>query len=153
MIDALSAEQRAFVSPDWLERVRGSARTDPWLHGFQIVHRASGMPIGTCGFKGSPTSDGVVEIAYAIDPDHQGNGFATEAAMALATFASTDASVRVVRAHTLPEKNASTRVLVKSGFEFAGEVVDPEDGRVWRWELSTNARTRSEYANDGSSRQ
>jgi [ribosomal protein S5]-alanine N-acetyltransferase len=53
---------------------------------------------------------------------------------ALVEFAAADQGVRIVRAHTLPERNASTRVLEKCGFEFTGEVVDPEDGPVWRWE-------------------
>ncbi len=39
-------------------------------------------------------------------------------------------------AHTLPAPNASTRVLAKCGFERTGEVEDPEDGLVWRWERS-----------------
>ena len=42
--------------------------------------------------------------------------------------------VRQVIAHTLPEPNASTRVLQKAGMTFAGEVIDPDDGRVWRWQ-------------------
>jgi len=42
--------------------------------------------------------------------------------------------VRLIRAHTLPEPNASTRVLQKCGFEQVGEVTDAEDGLVWRWE-------------------
>jgi RimJ/RimL family protein N-acetyltransferase len=41
---------------------------------------------------------------------------------------------RTIRAHTMPEQNASTRVLEKCGFRWLGEVVDPEDGAVWRWE-------------------
>lgn len=41
---------------------------------------------------------------------------------------------RRTRAHTLPERNASTRVLEKCGFTLVGEVVDPDDGVVWRWE-------------------
>ena len=40
-----------------------------------------------------------------------------------------------VIAHTLPEKNASGRVLTKAGMQFMGEVQDPEDGLVWRWQL------------------
>jgi RimJ/RimL family protein N-acetyltransferase len=43
--------------------------------------------------------------------------------------------VRLVRAHTLPESNASTRVLTNCGFRKTAEVVDPDDGPVWRWEL------------------
>ena len=41
--------------------------------------------------------------------------------------------VRSVVAHTLPQRNASTRVLEKAGMQYVGEVEDPEDGRVWRW--------------------
>ena len=59
---------------------------------------------------------------------------ATEAAEGLASFAFGSGRVRVVRAHTLPEPNASTRVLAKCGFRYIGEVIDPEDGLVWRWE-------------------
>jgi RimJ/RimL family protein N-acetyltransferase len=40
----------------------------------------------------------------------------------------------LIRAHTLPEMNASCRVLEKAGFKRLGEVIDPEDGLVWRWE-------------------
>jgi RimJ/RimL family protein N-acetyltransferase len=75
-----------------------------------------------------------VEIAYGVDPDHRGKGYATEAAEGLVTHAFGDPRVRVVRAHTLPEPNASTRVLTKCGFRRIGEVIDPEDGLVWRWE-------------------
>ena len=43
--------------------------------------------------------------------------------------------MRLVRAHTLPHENASTRVLTKCKFSCVGEVMGPEDGLVWRWEL------------------
>lgn len=45
------------------------------------------------------------------------------------------AQIRAFRAHTLPEVNASTRVLEKCGFRHAAEIHDPVDGPVWRWEL------------------
>jgi len=75
-----------------------------------------------------------VEIAYSIDPDHQGRGHATEAARAMTRYAFSQPQVRLVIAHTLPKTNASTRVLSKCGFRKMGEVVDPEDGPVWCWE-------------------
>src|SRR5205085_256855 len=93
------------------------------------------VAIGQCGFKGPPDGEGCVEIAYGIDPEHRGNGYATEAAGALVQYAFASDLVRVVRAHTLPELNASTRVLSKCGFRNVGEVVDPDDGLVWRWEI------------------
>jgi RimJ/RimL family protein N-acetyltransferase len=124
------------VSPAWIERLRESAATpaDPWVHGFGVIHRESGAMMGTTGFRGPPDDDGVVEIGYGIVPAYEGHGYATEAAAALVTFAFDHDAVRLVRAHTLPEANASTRVLGKNGFTFSGPVEDPEDGLVWRWE-------------------
>ncbi|MBD1877257.1 GNAT family N-acetyltransferase [Coleofasciculus sp. FACHB-T130] len=86
-----------------------------------------------------PDQGGVVEIAYGVDPEYQGRGYATEAARALVNFAFRSGQVRLVRAHTWAENNASMRVLAKCGFECIGEVVDPEDGLVWRWELQREA--------------
>jgi RimJ/RimL family protein N-acetyltransferase len=133
-IEAMSPADRAEVSPDWLARVRASTAGDPWALGFAVVHRASGTAIGTCGYKGPPDPDGVVEISYGIDPDHRGKGYATETAAGLVTYAFGDSRVREVRAHTFEKANASTRVLTKCGFRCIGEVIDPEDGLVWRWE-------------------
>jgi [ribosomal protein S5]-alanine N-acetyltransferase len=131
----------ADISPAWLARLRTApaADVDPWTFGFAVVHREAWLVIGTAGFKGPPDADGTVEIAYGIVPDHQNRGYATEAAAALVAFAVGDGRVRLVRAHTLPTPNASTRVLTKCGFGRVGDVVDPEDGAVWRWERRTPA--------------
>ena len=138
-VEGMSPSDLAELSPLWLARVRSSTSPDPWVHGFTIMFRATEGVIGSCAYKGPPDSEATVEIAYGIHPPHQGQGYATEAARALSTFAFQSGQVKVVRAHTLPENNASTRVLTKCGFEFVGEVVDPEDGLVWRWELKPTA--------------
>ena len=124
------------VSPEWLAALRESPVANPWRHGFFVVHRESGVVIGSAGFKGPPDDNGTVEIGYGIVPDHQGKGYATEAAAALLDFARANGEVRRFLAHTLPESNPSTRVLEKCGFSHAGTVVDPVDGPVWRWERS-----------------
>jgi RimJ/RimL family protein N-acetyltransferase len=124
------------VSPEYRARLDADTNTepDPWTHGFALVHRADRIVVGMAGFKGPPGDEGVVEIAYGVAPAYQGQGLATEAARALVGFAFDDAGIHVVRAHTLPTSNASTRVLTRCGFRFVGDVVDPEDGPVWRWE-------------------
>ena len=132
--EQMQPHERAEVSPAWLALLDGSSPADPWIHGFVLVHRASGGIIGRCGFKGPPGADGLVEIAYGVAPEHQGRGYATEAAEALVTYALSSGLVRGVRAHTLPQPNASGRVLTKCGFRQIGEVMDPDDGLVWRWE-------------------
>jgi ribosomal-protein-alanine N-acetyltransferase len=122
------------ASPVWLEQLRDARAANPWVHGFALVDKESNQIIGTAGFKGPPDEDGVVEIAYAIVPSFRDRGYATEAASFLFSFALADERVRVVRAHTLPSTSASTRVLTKCEFVRTGEVTDPEDGIVWRWE-------------------
>lgn len=122
------------VSSKWIEALRSAPGPDPWQHGFWITERGGREVVGGAGFKGPPDAGGIVEIAYGLAPSHEGRGYATEAAGALVRYAAADPRVRVVRAHTLPTANASTRVLTKCGFVHIGDVVDPEDGPVWRWE-------------------
>ena len=134
MVEAMAPSEKALLSADWLARLHTATSADLWSHGFSLVYRGDDIVVGQAGFTKPPAADGVVEIAYGVVPDYQGKGFATEAAQALVAFAFSTGRVRVVRAHTLPESNASTRVLTKCGFQHTGEVIDPEDGLVWRWE-------------------
>jgi len=133
MIEGMSPFEKAQLSVAWLAQFEASGASDPWVHGFRLVHRSSGNIVGFCSFKGPP-ADGVVEIAYGIAPDEQGKGYATEAAQALVAFARSFPEVKVIRAHTLADGAASKRVLEKCGFQCVGEVVDPEDGPVLRFE-------------------
>lgn len=127
------------VSPRWIGALREASGPDPWRHGFFVVDREQRSVVGTAGFKGPPDASGMVEIAYGIVPSCQGRGYATEAARELVSFAFANGDVRLVRAHTLPAANSSTRVLQKCGFRHSGSVVDPEDGPVWRWERGAGA--------------
>jgi ribosomal-protein-alanine N-acetyltransferase len=129
----------ASVSPEWLAKLKDSKLMDLWVHGFAVLHKSENLLIGAAGFKGPADANGVVEIGYGIVPSFQNKGFATEAAQGLVEFAANSGKVRLVRAHTLPESNASSRVLLKCGFTKTGEVQDPEDGLVWRWERSVVA--------------
>ena len=134
LIDGMTPSEKAELSADWLALVDSVTSADPWIHRFALIQRAGNAVVGSCGFKGQPNANGAVEIAYGVDPDYRGNGYATEAAQALVTYAFKNSKANVVRAHTLPEANASTRVLTKCGFKQVGEVIDPDDGVVWRWE-------------------
>ena len=114
--------------------MRVARSPDPWLLGYFVFHQESNARIGSGGFKGEPGEDGSVEIAYGIDEPHRGLGYATEVAASLVTFAFADSRVRLVCAHTLPDAAASARVLAKCGFARVPDVIDPEDGLVWRFE-------------------
>lgn len=126
------------VSVEWLAQLETAAEPDPWTHGFAVIHSADRKVIGMAGYKGPPDSTGMVEISYGIVPEYEGRGFATEAAEALMAYVQRDPRVRLLRAHTLPEANASTRVLTKCGFRKISEEIDPTDGKVWRWEKASD---------------
>jgi [ribosomal protein S5]-alanine N-acetyltransferase len=148
------------ASPNFFAQLQTAMEPDPWKIGFAIVQKiddgaggrratSTGEParvdgpesesknlvIGTCGFAAPPDPDGVAEIGYGIAPSYQGKGYASEAAAALVDFASRDARVKTVRAHTLAQTNASTRILEKCGFQKIRDAVDSENNAsVWVWE-------------------
>jgi len=141
---AAALEGWATLRPEHRDRLRETAlmaryfyqriaATAPWV-GYLAMDSVSRELVGTCGFKGNPNAAGEVEIAYGTFPPFEGGGVATQMAVQLTEIALREPAVRLVLAHTLPERNASCRVLEKSGYRLAGEVTDPEDGRVWRWE-------------------
>lgn len=132
MVDAMTREDRAQVSDAWLALVRGPEERARWGFSFAAMS-ATGETIGSGGFKGPP-EDGVVEIAYGVQPAHRGKGYASEIAAALTDYALSRPEVMVVRAHTLAEGMASQRALARAGFAYVGEVIDPEDGPVTRFE-------------------
>lgn len=103
--------------------------------GYLAVDADTRNVVGSCGFKGAPDRHGSVEIVYLTFPDCEGQGYATSMAKGLVDIAFRSHSVRRVVAHTLPEKSASTRVLEKAGFTFAGDYVDAEDAPGWSWIL------------------
>ncbi len=92
---------------------------------------------GMGGFRGPPDAEGMVEIGYSVAPALRGRGLATAAARELLRIALADERVRWVRAQTLAQPNASTRVLEKLGFTRVAELVDPSEhpDPIWRWRL------------------
>lgn len=109
-------------------------RPDPW--GSYVVE-GDGAPVGVAAFKTAPAESGEVEIAYMTFPAYEGRGHAT-ATIALLVDVAIAGGARPI-ALTLPEENASNKALRRNGFVYAGEVIDPEDGLVWRWERDAAA--------------
>jgi RimJ/RimL family protein N-acetyltransferase len=136
--EQLTARFGVAVAPGWAGfpealpgALDGARRNpgDPW--GAQLFLDDDGTLVGFGGFKGPPVG-GTVELGYAVAPERQGRGIATEVVRQLVERAR-DAGVRTVVAHTLAEENASTRVLTKSQFTRVAEL-DDDDGPIWRWE-------------------
>lgn len=99
--------------------------------------------IGVGGFKGPPDERGEVELGYAIVPEFQRRGHASEAVGAWLARAFAEPAVSTVVGQTLASLVASIGVLEKAGFRHAGMGEDgdaPVGERVVRYEI-----TREEY--------
>jgi [ribosomal protein S5]-alanine N-acetyltransferase len=103
--------------------------TQPWI-GYLALE--DGRCVGTCAFTSAPRNN-VAELAYFTFPGNEGRGVATRMAALLISLATGSAPKVVVTAHTLPEENASTRVLRKLGFILEGPRIHAEDGKIWVW--------------------
>ncbi|MDP9336447.1 MAG: GNAT family N-acetyltransferase [Actinomycetota bacterium] len=119
--------------PEAISFALQAARTGaPTLWGVHLFFDDDGALVGNGGWKGAP-AHGTAELGYAVAPERRRRGIATAAVRELVARARV-AGVRLVVAHTLPEPSASTTVLHRCGFMRVGELVDPDDGVVWRWE-------------------
>jgi RimJ/RimL family protein N-acetyltransferase len=131
-------EAKGFLVPvlqhtlDFHRRVNSSP---PW-QSYLGIESPTNQLVGVCAFKSNPNAAGEVEIAYCTVPGLEGRGHATDMAKGLVEIAFESPAIRRVIAHTLPETNASGRVLQKAGLTNVGKVIDPEDGKVWRWEIN-----------------
>ena len=142
---ALARKLGIKVSGQWsefgLEPIRFGHQAldnDPSLEGwwtYLVIHSSDNRLIGTCGYKGKPNKQGIVEIGYEVMEEYRNRGFATELAKGLIKNAFSFPRVKIVQAHTLAEKNASGTVLTRCGMTFIHELADPEDGLIWLWQL------------------
>jgi len=85
---------------------------------YRIDCRRDGAAMGTIGFHGPPDPQGQVTIGYGLVPHSWGNGYATEAVLALIDVCRAHPDVRALAADTTHDNVASQRVLVKTGFRF-----------------------------------
>jgi RimJ/RimL family protein N-acetyltransferase len=95
---------------------------------YYLALRRDGAPpllLGAGGFKGAPDAAGTVEIGYSVLPEHQRQGYATEAVGGWVQFAFASERVARIIGQTLPSLGPSIRVLERAGFRFAGLGEDP----------------------------
>ena len=120
--------------PEALPILLDAARSEaPGEWGPQLFFDDDGALVGNGGWKGLP-EQGTAELGYAVAPSRQRRGIATAVVQELIQRAR-QAGLRAVIAHTLAEENASTKVLERCGFTRTAELIDPDEGPVWRWEL------------------
>ena len=134
-LDAASAEAGVpltayILEHGWLWEIRADqVRRDPaaadWVARAVVV---DGVVVGHAGFHGPPDENGMVEVAYSVDPAYRRRGYATAMLEAAISWAAADPAVRTVRASISPDNVASLATLRPFGFVEVGEQWDEEDG-------------------------
>lgn len=84
---------------------------------YGFVLRADGERVGIAGLHEGHRAWGTAELGYFVDPDHWGNGYATDAARQLVAYAFDERRYAKLMAKAYSHNEASRRVLMKAGFE------------------------------------
>lgn len=107
-----------------------------------LVRRRDRRMIGHGGFHGPPGTGGLApgkaELGYTVFPSFRGRGYATEAAVALMSWAESRGIRRFV-ASVAPGNDPSLAIVRKLGFVQTGEQWDEEDGPELVFELDRSA--------------
>lgn len=91
---------------------------------FACVEKSSGTVIGVVGLRPELNFGGYA-FGYRILPEYWGQGFATEAALAILNYAAVRLQLHHLVATVFPQNIASVRVLEKIGMVFEQEVLLP----------------------------
>ena len=94
----------------------------------------SGRSVGRAGFHAAPDADGMLELGYAIDPEHRRRGYA-RAALALMVEPARPSRRRVLRATVSPTNAAILALIHEHPFLEVGEQWDDEDGLELVYEM------------------
>jgi RimJ/RimL family protein N-acetyltransferase len=131
----------SFADPGWASvwQVRAAqVAADPglatWVTGV-VWDPDRRLAVGRAGFHGPPDGRGMVEIGYAVLPEHRRRGYARAALAALLDRARREPAVRVVRLSIAPDNAASLATARPFGFVRVGEQVDEVDGLEVVYEL------------------
>jgi RimJ/RimL family protein N-acetyltransferase len=124
-----------------LEQMQRDPSLQPWLVR-AVVLRESRDAVGHAGFHGkagrnSKCDPSAVEIGYTIRPEYRGRGLATEAALALMTWARDEHGIARFILSIAPDNEPSLAIARKLGFVQTGEVWDDEDGTELVFELDS----------------
>jgi len=83
--------------------------------GYYLVRLHDGTPIGTCGFLKKPHLENP-DFGFAFLPSYQGQGYAQESATAILAYGIREFRFLTLDAETLPENQASIRLLKALSF-------------------------------------
>jgi len=115
LIERMDSEELRTAYGEMLDGCRRDPENRIWYAPWEMMLKDSQEYVGDLGFKG-PVTNHSVEIGYGVLPEHEGNGYTTEALQAMTQWAFGQKDVVFVEAETDPDNKASQRVLEKCCF-------------------------------------
>jgi ribosomal-protein-alanine N-acetyltransferase len=124
--------------PDVRERLRQHPEEAPWWN-WLIARQDTGEAVGAVALGGPPDSTGAVLVGYAVYPEHEGYGFATEAVRAMVSWAFGQPGVREVRALAPVWNTPALRVAENVGMRPVASDEDDDVGEVLVYSITAPA--------------
>jgi len=141
LLDLAPEQKTAEGTRALLEMVIASYETEDPIFAMAITDKESGKYIGSCGMAPDEENSSDTQIFYALLPQYQGNGYATEAARKLLEYAFVELDLDRIVASIAAENLSSIRVAERLKMIFDGKtkrVVNGVmyEGRRYRFEKS-----------------
>lgn len=124
------------------ERLRAAPAELIWWN-WLVVRRDTREAVGSVAFGGPPNAEGAVLVGYAIYPEHEGSGFATEAVRAMVAWAFRQPGVRQVRALAPVWNTPALRVAENVGMRPVAADEDDDVGEVLLYAVNAPAFAES----------
>lgn len=126
--------------------IEKSKLPNPYEYEFAIILKEEQMLIGGCSLRKVCQNSQVANFGYAVNPDYQKQGIATEAALALLKYSFEKLNVILVFALCHTENRASSKVMEKCGMYKAGTIknyfkLKTGPANAFRYEISQDQYT------------
>ncbi len=115
LMEHIDSDELRAAYGEMLDGCKRDPENRVWYAPWKMTLKDSQESVGDLCFKG-PVKNHSVEIGYGVLPEHERNGYASEALQAMMQWAYGQKDVVFVEAETDPDNKASQRVLEKCGF-------------------------------------
>ena len=102
------------------DMVSQSADNLRWKYDLAVCLKSDGLLIGGCGIRRESPESVIANLGWAINPDFQKQGYASEAARALIEFGFQNMGLKIIYATCDSRNVASIKVMEKIGLKSAG---------------------------------
>ena len=117
------ADTKNFIA----DAINKSKKVPRYEYEFAIILKSTNLLIGGCGIRREWESSAVANLGYAVNPEFQSMGFATEVSKKLISFGFDELNLKVIYATCDTNNIASYKVMEKVGMRKVGHIKDHKE--------------------------